>query len=75
MCPQPSDGAPRIAGPGCTPATDGTVKFSAYRLHASADPLVFEGAMAVSWRNGEPGHGGAAATAVNATAFALVYEW
>ena len=30
--------------------------------------------LSVSWRNGEPGHGGRA-EAVNASAFALVYVW
>ena len=39
------------------------------------DPLLFDAApFAVTWRNGEPGHGGRA-YAVNASSLALVYEW
>ena len=39
------------------------------------DPLLFDAApYAVTWRNGEPGHGGRA-YAVNASSLALVYEW
>ena len=74
LCPEPSDGAPRPRPPafGCEPAAG--VRFSAYRVHGSADPLTFEQGFAVTWRNGEPGHGGQAA-AVNASALALVYEW
>ena len=75
LCPQPHDGAPRGEGPGCQPSPDGTVRFSAYRLHAGVDPLVFEGGLRVTWRNGEPGHGGSEAKAVNASTLALVYEW
>ena len=41
---------------------------------AAPRPVVQKGGLAVSWRNGEPGHGGAA-SAVNASSFALVYEW
>lgn len=73
LCPEPNDGAHRISV-GCVPAVDKSVKFSAYRLHASADPLQFEDGMAATWRNGEPGHGGHAGI-VNATTFTLVYEW
>ena len=41
----------------------------------SDDPLLFDAApYAVTWRNGEPGHGGRA-YAVNASSLALVYEW
>mmetsp|Transcript_1368 Transcript_1368/g.2702 ORF Transcript_1368/g.2702 Transcript_1368/m.2702 type:complete len:344 (-) Transcript_1368:173-1204(-) len=74
LCPQPADGAPRPPSIGCTAAADGTVFFSAYRVHPTADPLLFDGPFAVSWRNGEPGHGGRAA-AVNVSSLALVYEW
>lgn len=75
LCPQPHDGAPRGASPGCQPSPDGTVSFSAYRLHAGVDPLVFEGGIRLTWRNGEPGHGGAEAKAINASSLVLVYEW
>lgn len=76
LCPEPSDGNPRPKPVGCDPAPGGGVNFSAYRIHASADPLVFEGGLAVSWRNGEPGHGGGfRPSAINASSFALVYEW
>ena len=38
-------------------------------------PLLFDAVpFAVTWRNGEPGHGGRA-YAVNASSLALVYEW
>jgi hypothetical protein len=75
LCPQPDDGNPRPAAKGCMPSADGTISFSAYRLHAGHDPLTFEAeGLAVSWRNGEPGHGHGPA-AVNASAFALVYVW
>ena len=75
LCPQPADKAKRPAPPGCIPAEDGTVAFSAYRVHAGVEPLVFEeDGLALTWRNGEPGHGGPA-VAVNASAFALLYVW
>ena len=74
LCPQPHDGASREPSIGCTPAADGSVKFSAYRLHPTADPLLFEHGMAATWRNGEPGHGGGSVP-VNATTFVLMYEW
>ena len=74
LCPQPHDEAPRPPSLGCVPDPNGTVRFSAYRVHGGYDPLEFEGGHASTWRNGEPGHGGAAAT-VNASTFALVYEW
>ena len=75
LCPQPTDDAPRPPSFGCVPAADRAVSFSAYRLHAGMDPLEFEvEGLRVAWRNGEPGHGGAAAT-VNASSFALVYVW
>ena len=39
------------------------------------EPLRFEQeGLTLSWRNGEPGHGGRA-YAVNASSLALVYEW
>ena len=55
---------------------DEAVRFSAYRVHAGFEPFEFEGSegYASVWRNGEPGHGVAPA-AVNASTFALVYEW
>ena len=85
LCPQPSDGAPRPPSIGCVPKPDGSIGFSAYRVHAGHDPLTFEGeraapangtarGLAVWWRNGEPGHGHGP-VAVNATSFALVYQW
>ena len=75
LCPQPQDGAPRPPSIGCTPFENGVVRFSAYRIHGSDDPLLFDAApYAVTWRNGEPGHGGRA-YAVNASSLALVYEW
>ena len=75
LCPQPQDGAPRPPSIGCTPSEAGVVRFSAYRIHGSDDPLLFDAApFAVTWRNGEPGHGGRA-YAVNASTLALVYEW
>jgi hypothetical protein len=75
LCPQPQDGAPRPPSIGCTPSESGVVRFSAYRIHGSDDPLLFDAApYAVTWRNGEPGHGGRA-YAVNASSLALVYEW
>ena len=73
LCPQPKDGAPRGNSFGCVPIP-GVIQFSAYRVHGGEDPLLFENGMAMAWRNGEPGHGGASGV-VNATAFALVYEW
>lgn len=74
LCPQPKDSAPRPVSYGCVPDPKKTVHFSAYRVHGGHDPLEFESGHASTWRNGEPGHGGAAAT-VNASTFALVYEW
>ena len=75
LCPQPQDGAPRPPSIGCTPSEAGVVRFSAYRIHGSDDPLLFDAVpFAVTWRNGEPGHGGRA-YAVNASSLALVYEW
>ena len=76
LCPQPEDGAKRPASIGCTPARNGSVAFSAYRVHAGTDPLGFgsDEGLSVTWRNGEPGHGGRAEP-VNASAFALVYVW
>ena len=75
LCPQPKDGAHRPPSRGCTPAADGSVAFSAYRIHAGDDPLMFESeGLQLRWRNGEPGHGGAAAS-VNASSFGLVYVW
>jgi hypothetical protein len=75
LCPQPQDGRVQPAQYGCVPEPDGTVTFSAYRVHAGADALMFEGdGLSVTWRNGEPGHGGRAAT-VNASTFAMVYVW
>ena len=50
--------------------------FAAYRVHGGHDPLQWEAeGMEATWRNGEPGHGGGPAPPVNASAFALVYEW
>merc|ERR1712072_782449 len=60
LCPQPADGAPRPPSIGCSPES-GINRFSAYRLHATSDPLLFEGGLAATWRNGEPGHGGVGA--------------
>ena len=75
LCPQPKDGAHRPESRGCKPAADGSVAFSAYRIHAGDDPLMFESeGLQLRWRNGEPGHGGAAAL-VNASSFGLVYIW
>ena len=76
LCPEPSDGAPRPRPPafGCASDPAG-VRFSAYRIHATADPLVFEGGFAATWRNGEPGHGGRTPPYVQASAYALFYEW
>ena len=75
LCPAPKDGARRPASFGCTSSTDGSVSFSAYRVHAGHDPLTFEAeGLELKWRNGEPGHGGAA-TEVNASTFGLVYVW
>jgi len=75
LCPQPVDEAPRPPSVGCVPRVDGTVTFSAYRVHAGLDPLIFEDeGLRVTWRNGEPGHGQGPAK-VNASAYALVYEW
>jgi hypothetical protein len=75
LCPEPHDTSPRPSdsSKGCTP-TPGITRFSAYRIHGSTDPLMFENGTGVTWRNGEPGHGGSAAV-VNASSFALVYEW
>ena len=70
-----SSPAPQARTIGCTPSEAGVVRFSAYRIHGSDDPLLFDAApFAVTWRNGEPGHGGRA-YAVNASTLALVYEW
>ena len=76
LCPEPSDGAPRPRPPafGCAANATG-VRFSAYRIHASADPLTFEGGFAATWRNGEPGHGRRTPPYVQASAYALFYEW
>ena len=72
LCPAPKAGSTPV---GCTPDPNGSVLFSAYRVHAGEDPLMFESeGLAVSWRNGEPGHGGAPATVI-ATSFALAYVW
>lgn len=75
LCPEPHDTSPRPsdASQGCTPEP-GVMRFSAYRVHGGLDPLLFENGMSATWRNGEPGHGGRAAS-VNASSFALVYEW
>jgi len=72
LCPPPNKGSRTVA---CNPAVSASVRFSAYRVHGSSDPLLFERPFSISWRNGEPGHGGAPPAYVNATAFALVYEW
>jgi len=75
FCPQPVDAAPRPPSIGCVPAADGHVRFSAYRIHAGYDPLTFEDeGLLMRWRNGEPRHGHGPVV-VNASAFALVYEW
>ena len=76
LCPLPKgrNSVPHPVSIGCVPDSHGAVRFSAYRVHGGYDPLEFENGHASSWRNGEPGHGGAGAT-VNASAFALVYEW
>ena len=65
---------------GCTPseapcAMQHWWSGGSFRIHASADPLTFEGGFAATWRNGEPGHGGRAPPYVQASAYALFYEW
>ena len=77
LCPLPTDGAPRRPALDCNATASNTTRFSAFRVHAGLEPLEYEGStgLLVTWRNGEPGHGGSAPSAVNATAFSLVYEW
>jgi len=71
---------------GCVPPKDGSLHFSAYRVHAGLDPLTFDssstqgstdlehrGGFALSWRNGEPGR--RPHVTARASSFALVYEW
>ena len=72
LCPHPG-------ARGCTPPADGGMVFSAYRVFA-ADPLTFDAGLRLTWRNGDPEGCDLAGTpggapGVNASAFALVYEW
>ena len=75
----------------CAPAADNSSKFAAYRLHVGDDPLLFEGGAMQTWRNGDERgcpwpsspqsasraseHATAPDLIVNASSFALVYEW
>jgi hypothetical protein len=78
LCPQPpcadAPTRPNASSFGCPEDPPG-VTFSAYRVHGSGDPLLFDGGMAVTWRNGEPGHGGGQHLNVTVSTYALVYEW
>lgn len=79
LCPQPpcADCPSKVNATafGCNTDADSGVVFSAYRVHSASDPVMFDGGLAVTWRNGEPGHGGGQRFSVNASTFALVYEW
>ena len=86
LCPPPGGGAASHGRPpiGCIAASrsNGTVSFSAYRLHAGYDPLTFSDGPSsarsgfnIWWRNGEPGHGGGRPLPVNVSSLAMVYVW
>ena len=77
LCPPPSSTHSSDVSKGCVPAKGGAIDFAAYRVHAGLDPLVFESeGLQLTWRNGEPGHGGRpCAAGLNASTFALVYVW
>lgn len=71
LCPHPQ-------ALGCQPPADGSVLFSAYRVFTH-DPLIYQDGMVLTWRNGDPEGCDLGtkpnAPSVNASAFALVYEW
>ena len=81
LCPQPGEGFKGHGPIGCIPARGGTATFSAYRVHAGYDPLGFSSsasssdAFQITWKNGEPGHGGGRPLPVNVSSFAMVYVW
>eukprot|EP01043_Picozoa_sp_COSAG02_P004130 COSAG02_NODE_106_length_36326_cov_13.777266_17_plen_218_part_00 len=78
LCPQPpckdAPTQPNATRFGC-PVDAEDITFSAYRVHGASEPLFFDNGTAVTWRNGEPGHGGGQRQNVSVSAFALVYEW